>query len=292
MNRSRTFAAIFLSLVASAALAQPPETPVHAPNNEPTTLLPQQATPTGPRTMNLDPVTLFPPGGPPYSLFSPFEVYARPFGAVVEGTGALSEVLSGGVGADFGVRSFLYNAEHTAAWYGDVGMGYQYNRGSDPDRSVIVREGLTNVSRLGTIIQLDSTTSLGIRELHRTTARIAFGREFYWQSRWMDSVHYSWGGDVGGVWGQASIKTNVNSQVIPDIQPTDVVLYTPNDGHSSGVTKGFFLGTNFNVIVPRHTHDFIVGTRFEWQREYFSHLVNNNDGTGQLKFILEFGWRY
>jgi hypothetical protein len=242
--------------------------------------------------MQLDSRTGFPPGGPPYSLFSPFELYARPFGAVVEGSGPLSKVLAGGAGADFGIRSFLYNENHSASWYGDLGLGYQYNRGDDPSQSVIVRTGKITVIRLGSPIQLDAVTSLGVRELSRTEARIAFGREYYWHSDWLNCMYYSLGGDVGGVWGQASIKTDVNKRVITGSQNGDVVAYNPNDNHSSEVTQGFFVGTSFNLIFPQQTHDFIVGTRVEWQREYFNHLVDNNNGTGQLKLMLELGWRY
>lgn len=295
--RSRILNAVCLSLVLSGAcLAQTTAPATSAPESAsakaPTTFLPDQATRPGPITMDLDPVTGFPPGGPPYSLFSPFEVYVRPFAAVVEGNGALSKVLNGGAGADVGVHSFYYNDDHSAAWYGGLGLGYQYNRGSDPSENVIVRVGQTTVTRFGSPVQLDSTTSLGVRELHRTTARIDFGREYYWNSKWIECLRYSWGADVGGVWGSASIKTDVNNRVIPDLQANDVIAYNPQDGHSSQVTKGFFLGTSFNMIFPHHTYDFVVGTRLEWQREYFNQLVDNNDGSGQLKLMLGFGWRY
>lgn len=256
------------------------------------TFLPEQATSSGPVTIQLDPNTHFPPGGPPYSLFSPFEVYVRPFAAIVEGRGNLSGAINGGVGTDLGARSFLYNDNRSAAWYGDLGFGYQYNRGGDPSENVIVRTGQTTVLRFGSPVQLDSTTSLGLRELHRTTARMAFGREYYWHSRWVDCLCYSWGADVGGVWGQASIKTEVNNRDIPTLQANDVIAYNSKDFHTSGVTKGFFLGTSFNMIFPHRTHDFIVGTRLEWQREYFNHLVDDTDGTGQIKLMLEVGWRY
>jgi len=294
-----SLAIVLAACSAVSSYAQTPAPPTAkeptAESTAPTTFLSDPLAaplPTGPVTMQLDPRTKFPPGGPPYSLLSPFELYARPFGAVVEGNGALSHVLSGGVGADFGLRSFLYNENHSAAWYGDLGLGYQYNRGSDPSQSVIVRNEPITVLRLGTPIQLDAVTSLGVRELSRTEARIAFGREYYWHSQWVDCLYYSLGGDVGGVWGNATIKTDVNNRVITGSQAGDVVAYNPKDNHSSEVTQGFFVGTSLNFIFPQRTHDFIIGTRFEWQREYFNKLVDNNDGTGQLKFMLELGWRY
>lgn len=246
----------------------------------------------GPRTMDLDPVTLFPAGGPPYSLFSPFYVYARPTASISTGRGSLAQVLNTGIGVDVGIRSLLYNDERTAAWYGDVGLGYIYNNSKDNDINLIVRDGPVTVSRFGSLIQLDGITSLGIKDLHRVHTRLTLGREFYFQSSWFNGMNYSLGGDFGGIWGQATVKTTVNDREVDGLQPTDQIVYNPSDGHTSGVTKGFFVGTNFNVIFPRRTHDFIIGTRLEWQREYFNKLVDNNDGASQLKLMLEAGWRF
>ncbi len=259
----------------------------------PSTFIPEQndTLNNGPRTMRLDPNTHFPPGGPPYSLFSPFEFYARPNVAMTIGRGPLSGVLNAGVGSDLGVRSLLYNEGHNAAWYGDLGFGYLYNASKDATRNLIVRDGVTTVTRLGSPIQLDSVTSLGVMALHRVEARMAFGREYYFASNWIEGMQYSLGGDIGGVWGQASIKTRVNDRDITGLQAGDVIAYNPADGHSSAVTKGFFLGSSFNVMIPRRTHDFVIGTRVEWQQEWFK-LVDNNDGASQLKLMLEVGWRY
>jgi hypothetical protein len=246
----------------------------------------------GPRTMRLDPCTLFPPGGPPYSLFSPFEFYARPNAAISTGSGPLSSVLRTGVGADFGIRSFLYNDAHNAAWYGDLGFGYLYNSSKDASANLIVREGLTTITRFGSAVQLESITSLGLVALHRVDARLAFGREYYFESSWMEGLRYSIGGDIGGIWGQATIKTRVNDRDITGLQDGDIIAYNSADGHTSAVTKGFFFGTSWNVIIPQRTYDFSIGTRIEYQQEYFNKLVNDNDGASQIKLMLEVGWRY
>lgn len=275
-----------------AVCADTPETP--AGSDTPKTFLPEasQTLNSGPKTMHLDPSTNFPPGGPPYSLFSPFEFYARPFVGFNTGRGQLSDVLDPGIGADFGVRSLLYNEEKSAAWYGDVGIGYQYNNSHDSSQNIIVRDGPVTVSRLGSTIQLDAVTSLGVVALHRVNARFALGREYYFQLPWLDGVCYSLGADVGGTWGEATIKTVVNDRNITGSQAGDVIAYNAKDGHSSQVAKGYFVGTNFNIIFPRRTHDFIIGSRFEWQQEYFGRLVDNNDGASQIKLMLEAGWRY
>jgi hypothetical protein len=241
--------------------------------------------------MRLDPCTNFPPEGPPISLFSPFEVYARAGAALNTGRGPMSQVLRTGVGVDGGVRSFLFDSSHGASWYGDLGMSYLYNNSSDSSVNLITSNEEVGVSRLGQIIGLPATTLLGIRELHRTNTRLTFGREYYLGSSWFDGMKYSVGGDFGGVWGWAQVKTTINSQTITGSQPGDVVQNNPRFNHHGDQIKGFFLGSSMNLIWPRNNYDFIMGTRVEWERDYFK-LADNDDGSSQLKLYLELGWRY
>lgn len=264
------------------------------PASTPTTFIPEQNATlnTGPKTMLLDPQTGFPPGGPPNSLEAPFEVYARPFAAINTGRGPLSGVLRNGIGSDFGVRSFLFNDDRSAAWYGDLGIGYQYNDSDDSGNSIIVRTGTTNVSRNGVPISLDSITSIGVSSLQRVDVRLALGRELYFRTNLFHGMCCTLGGDFGGVWGQASAKTIVNDRNITGLQDTDIIIPNGNDFHSSDTTKGFFVGTSVNLLFPRQYYDFNMGFRFEWQQEYFNHLVDNNDGASQIKLMLEVGWRF
>jgi hypothetical protein len=270
------------------AVAQPP-----APGPAPRTYFqPQIVAPAaGPLTMRIDPCTGFPPEGPPISLFSPFELYVRTGPAISTGRGPLSDILRTGLGVDGGVRSFLFDSDHAAAWYGDLGLSYLYNEPSDASLNLITDNQQVAVSRLGQVIGLDAVTLLGVRELHRASARMTFGREYYFNSWWFDGAKYSLGGDFGGVWGWAHVKTQINDQTITGSQPGDVVQNNPSFNHRGDQIKGFFVGTSMNLIFPRHNYDFIVGSRIEWERDYFK-LVDNDDGASQLKLYLELGWRY
>jgi hypothetical protein len=280
--------------------AMPKPTPAPAPASGPAT--PESFLPAtlvsppgvmgtnGPVTMRLDPCTNFPPSGPPVSLFSPFEFYVRSGAALNTGRGSFSDVLRTGVGVDSGFRSFLFNDTQTSAWYGDLGMGYLYNE-SKHESVPFPRQEIIPVSRLGQTMGLPGTTNLGLRELHRTNARLALGKEYYFMSSSWDGLRYSVGGDIGGVWGNATIKSIVISRDIPDLQAGDVVLGTTRDTHSSDVNKGFFFGTTFDVIVPCRYYDFVVGSRIEWERDYFK-IVDNGVGSSQLKLYLQIGWRF
>jgi hypothetical protein len=267
------------------------------PERGPVTFLPPEAGvppnafANGPITMRLDPCTHFPPEGPPISLFSPFELYARTGAALNTGRGPLSGILRTGVGVDGGLRSFCFDDDHVAAWYGDLGLSYLYNNSSDASESLITSNEQVAVNRLGQVIGLPATTRLGIRELHRASARLTFGREYYFASSWFGGVKSSLGGDLGGVWGWAHVKTQINSQTIVGSQPGDVVQGNSDFNHHGDQIKGFFLGGSYNLILPRHNYDFIIGTRVEWERDYFK-LADNDDGASQMKFYLELGWRF
>jgi hypothetical protein len=245
----------------------------------------------GPVTMRLDPCTGFPPEGPPISLFSPWELYVRSGAALSTGRGPLSDVLRTGVGIDSGLRSFLFDLDHSASWYGDLGLSYLYNEPENASVNLITDTGQVGVNRLGQVIGLDAVTQLGIRELHRASARLTFGREYYFNSFFFDGWKYSLGGDFGGVWGWAHVKTQINTQTITGSQPGDVVQNDPRFNHRGDQIKGFFFGTSFNMILPRNNYDFIVGSRLEWERHYFK-LADNDDGSSQLKLLLELGWRF
>jgi len=194
------------------------------------------------------------------------------------------------VGFDTGVRSFLINDSHTGACYGDLGIGYLYNDSRDNGHGFI-RTETALVQRLGQTIPLVSTTTLGLRELHRTNARLAFGGERYFQSTWWEGVRYSLGGDIGGVWGNTTVKTTLINRTIAGEQQGDVPLDNSRDLHSSDVNKGYFFGCNFNLIYPRKDYDFIIGTRIEWERDYYR-IIDNDPGSSELKLYLEIGWRF
>ncbi len=298
MRRPSFLVPLFLALVLTGiSRAQEPASAPPAENiqtsPQPVTFLPSNVLsppgvkgPDGPVTMKLDPCTGFPPEGPPISLFSPFEFYSRTGVALNTGRGPLAGDLRVGIGVEGGVRSFLYNESRTAAWYGDLGVTYLYN-GAESSSTGLPRTGVSLVTRAGQTLALNSVSFLGVHQLHRTNARFALGREFYIDSRWVEGLRFVLGGDFGGVWGNASVKTSL----ISDLEATDQVLDNPRDSHSSDVIKGFFLGTNFNLILPRQHYDFILGTRLDWERHYFS-LFDNDDGASQLKLYLELGWRF
>jgi hypothetical protein len=275
---------------------QPEQIPAPAPISPPTFLPATMVAPPGvmsadgPITMQLDPRTSFPPSGPPISLFSPFEFYSRTGAALTTGRGGFADVLRTGVGVDTGVRSFLINDSHTGAWYGDLGLGYLYNDSRDNGQGFIRTEP-AQVTRLGQVVPLVSETTLGLRELHRTNVRLAFGGERYFQSNRWENVKYSIGGDVGGVWGNTTAKTTLINRNIMGEQQGDVPIDNPRDLHSSDVNKGFFFGCNFNAIFPHKDYDFIMGTRIEWERDYYR-IIDNDPGSSELKLYLEFGWRF
>ncbi|HMP02518.1 MAG TPA: hypothetical protein PKD86_12545 [Gemmatales bacterium] len=252
-------------------------------------VFPLAASPDRPLTLNLEEHG-FPPPGPPISLFSPFEVFARTGSSFSSGSGPLDRGLrSMGVGVEGGARSFFYNPSRSAAWTAEVGIEYLYNnvRGGDV---FLTRGAFINVFRFQQPTPLRSVSEYTFRELHRTSARLALGREWYFGGDTPDGLRYSFGCDVGGRWGRAHAKmVTVNREieglfnfdVVPDLQ----------DGHTGDVLKGVFLAGHTQWFVPCDGYDIVFGGRFEWGKDFFV-VADRDDGVSQFKIMFTAGLRY
>ena len=170
-----------------------------------------------PMTLNLD-QTGFPPPGPPYSLFSPFEIFVRGGAGFVIGDGPIDRALRTGKAIEGGVRSFSFNADQTAAWTSELGIDYIYNdvQTSEP---LLARAAYVNVTRFGQSLPLPGVSQYAFRELHRTNARLALGREWYFAGP--NGIRYNFGMDIGGRLGQASVKLFTVTRTIEGAQSFD-----------------------------------------------------------------------
>lgn len=232
----------------------------------------------------------FPPPGPPYSLFSPFELYARGGFAVNLGDGILDRTLRTGKSFTFGARSFRFNEDNSAAWTADVAIEYIYNNARESE-VVLTREGTTAVNRLGTTVNLPTITEYTIPQLHRTSGRVAVGREWYFGGEDWRGVRLNFGMDVGGKLGHVSAKLFVLDRQIDGLQQFDQ-LPNFNDGHTSSVNKGVFVGVNTGVLLPMDGYDISFGGRFEWGQDWFLRISNNDRGLEMIQGQLFVGVRF
>lgn len=117
-------------------------------------------------------------------LFVPFEVYGRMSVVWLVGGGKLDSHLDPGIGAEIGIRNFLYDDTKPAAWFGELGFEYNYYNG-----------------------QADEDTPFAsIRELNIYWLRVGIGREWYFgggePGRWTIVL----GAFAGGRFGSANTK--------------------------------------------------------------------------------------
>jgi hypothetical protein len=117
-------------------------------------------------------------------LFWPFEVYARMSCVWLVGAGKLDSNLDPGIGAEIGIRQFVYDDTKPAAWFGELGFEYTYHNGhEDPDLPIF-----------------------NIRELHIYWVRLALGREWYFGRGQPGDWTIVLGAFTGGRYGSANTK--------------------------------------------------------------------------------------
>ena len=286
--------ALWICLLGCLSAAQPaaaqdepaPTAPVASPVGN---SFPMATAPDRPLTLDLEEHG-FPPPGPPISLFSPFEVFARTGGSFSTESGPLDKGLRTiGVGVEGGVRSFFYNANRSAAWTAEVGLEYLYNnvRGGDV---FLTRGAYITVFRFQQPTPLLSISEYTFRQLHRTSARLALGREWYFSGDGSDGWRASFGVDAGGRWGRAHVKMVTVSREIEGLQFFDIVP-SLRDGATGDVLKGVFVAGHSDWLIPCQGYDFVLGGRVEWGKDFFV-VADRDDGVAQIKLLLTVGVRF
>lgn len=117
-------------------------------------------------------------------LFVPFEVYGRMSVVWLVGGGKLDSHLDPGIGAEIGIRNFLYDETKPAAWFGELGFEYNYYNG-----------------------QADEDVPFAsIREVNIYWVRAGIGREWYLGSGRPGHWTIVLGTFAGGRFGSANTK--------------------------------------------------------------------------------------
>lgn len=243
----------------------------------------------GPITMALDEKGFPLATGEPYSLFSPFEVYIRTGSSVVIGDGVMDNAIDAGLAVEGGIRSYGYNGARTAAWTCELGLDYAFNNSSTDD-IVLVRGGLSSVSRFGQTLQLPTISRYALLQLHRTALRATAGREWYFGIEDQEGVQYSLGVDFGGRLGWATAKLRAVSRDIFGFQQGLDTLPEFLDGHTGDQIKGLLGGLNATVLIPYHGYEWTVGVRIEYRRDWF-HILED-DSVEAIQYMMAFGVRF
>jgi hypothetical protein len=197
------------------------------------------------------------------------ELYVRTGPTITFGDGILAHLLNGAAGWDVqaGGRSLFFNAPQTAAWTVDLSLNYIYNHSkTDPKPMIEVAASPTSPP---------TAIPVTLRNLHRTFADVALGREWYLHAP-ADACDWRWrvGGDVGGRLGTAKAEFD-------EIQ------------HRTDTIYGVVTSIHTDVEKPYGCCTMSVGFRAEWDFTWMDILQRQNDSNIQdVNLLVTFGVRF
>jgi hypothetical protein len=213
------------------------------------------------------------------------EVYLNNGPTIPYGPGAFVHRLEVGWMVDGGGRSLFFNTSHDAAWVGDLGVSYQYNRGNQWRATELdVRQPNTTNSTTGaTVKQPDILTNVIIRDIDRTYFNYGFGRDWWIWGPGATGIEKAWnlrlGALVGGRWGTAHI----------DMVPTaDATGYF----RRQNVTEGVFLDIHANLEVPLGTVILFAGVQAQWGYDWTNLAPPGAGDIQNVNVMLTAGFRF
>jgi hypothetical protein len=175
--------------------------------------------------------------------------------------GTLRNTLSTGWDVAGGGRALFFNPERDAAWTLDLGLNYMYNHGGHPNLNLPL--GFDTVS---------------VKALHRTSANLAGGREWYLLApAGANGCNWRIGADAGGRWGTSRLDLTSELQKSHYRRRNDV------DG-------GVVLSLHTDAEIPWGACVILVGLRAEWDYIWSSIMADAN--LMDVNLLLNFGFRF
>jgi hypothetical protein len=181
----------------------------------------------------------------------------------------LGTLLETGWAVQAGGRSLFFNPELTKAWTADLSVSYNYNHAHPQHIELPV--GAAN--GIGGVVLLPTPVTL--RQLHRTFANAAGGREWY-LSGTANCPGFSWraGFDVGGRLGTAKAEFAEITHRTDTIYGFDIALHTD-------IERPFGFCTLFG------------GFRAEWDMTWMDIISPfNNSNLEDINLLVNFGIRF
>jgi hypothetical protein len=190
--------------------------------------------------------------------------------------------MTGGAG-----RSLFFNTEHDAAWAVDLGLSYQYNRGSPKHFSTV------EIRRAPTVNPItgqrtprpDVLGEAAVRDLNRTNFNFGVGRDWWFWGPGTTGLangwNYRFGTTVGGRWGTAHISE----------EPQDTATFGDYI-RRQGVTHGVFIETHATVEIPMGAWILFGGLRTEWGYDWMNLFPPYQGNLHNFNLLLTGGIRF
>ncbi|HVL14042.1 MAG TPA: hypothetical protein VM529_15845 [Gemmata sp.] len=210
-----------------------------------------------------------------------YELYAYTGPAWAVGEGRFARQLQTGWLTGGGGRSLFFNTTHDAAWVVDLGLSYQYNRGSVGHFTELV---LRQPPDFFGNPQPDVISPAAVRGLHRTNFNFALGRDWWmWgpgSTGLASGCNVRFGGLVGGRWGTAHV----------DLLPQDLSL--GDYQRRQGVTHGVFVAPQLTVEVPMGASVWFAGLRAEWGYDWMNLVPPLEGNLHSFNLLMTAGIRF
>jgi hypothetical protein len=213
-----------------------------------------------------------------------YEIYAYTGPAWSLGEGRFARQLETGWMVGGGGASLFFNTEHDAAWVVDLGLSYQYNRGTiDHFQDIFLRRAPLQIGN--TVIQQpDVLAPTAIRGLHRTNFNFGLGRDWWFWGPGSTGLANGWnlrlGALLGGRWGTAHV---------------DMIPQNPALGDYSrrqGVTHGIFVAPHATVEVPLGTTILFGGLRVEYGYDWMNLIPPQQGNLHNINLLMTAGLRF
>jgi hypothetical protein len=222
------------------------------------------------------------------------ELYIRNGPSIPVAGGILHDILDTGWDFQAGGRSLFFNPSVDAAWTVDLSVNYIYNH-AEPSPTVPVILP-TQASFVSPIEFKTMTIQAHLRELDRTFANVAVGREWYLNAP-ANASGWKWraGLDVGGRLGTA--KALFAQRVSQPVQ----ILENSGQTLTFGTTTSHFTDTIYGTSISLHTDlevpcgccTFLGGFRAEWDYTWMDVLKGtNNSDLQDVNLLFMLGVRF
>jgi hypothetical protein len=210
-----------------------------------------------------------------------YELYAFTGPAWALGEGRFARQLQTGWLTGGGGRSLFFNTTHDAAWVLDLGLSYQYNRGSvDHFTDLFLRQPPDFLGNA----RPDVLAPAAVRGLHRTNFNFAIGRDWWMWGPGSTGLGNGWnlrvGGVVGGRWGTAHVDLLPQNLALGDYQ------------RRQGVTHGVFIAPHATVEVPMGAAIWFAGLRAEWGYDWMNLVPPIQGNLHSLNLLMTAGIRF
>lgn len=214
-----------------------------------------------------------------------YDIYTYTGPTFAFGEGRFARQLQTGWMVGGGGRSLFFNPAHDAAWAIDLGLSYQFNRGSVGHYTELELRRAPLVIGGTRIPQPDVMAPLAIRGLSRTNFNFGVGRDWWLWGPGVVGAENGWnfrfGGTAGGRWGTAHV----------DLVPQDEAALG-DYARRQAVTHGVFIESHANVEVPMGSWILFGGLRTEWGYDWTNLVPPINGNLHNFNLLMTAGIRF